>query len=161
MRANRTAGKSGRQKVNQEVQILLHGLQGNCLLLLPGPSFFLPLGMIRQHTNFFKTRFHGLGRFYAELIEDPDAETPSLSDSDSLALADSALGSSARPPVIVSVDCIAIPPYGGFSFQILKLRAVRVVTSQVIHQRNLMIMLSRPHETAHLPNPNIVTLRFE
>ena len=31
----------------------------------------------------------------------------------------------------------------------------------LIHRRNLMIILSRPHETAHLPNPNIVTLRFE
>ena len=36
---NSTGGNSRRQKDNQEVQILLRGLQGSCLLLLPGPWY--------------------------------------------------------------------------------------------------------------------------
>ena len=39
---NSTGGNSRRQKDNQEVQILLRGLQGSCLLLLPGPWYPLP-----------------------------------------------------------------------------------------------------------------------
>ena len=45
-----------------------------------------------------------------------------------MALAISAVGSCATPPVTVSVDCITVPPNEGFSFQMLKLELRELAT---------------------------------
>ena len=95
------------QKNCQVNDFPLHKCQGKCQDSLRA----LMVSSALPKPNFSKTRFQRLCLFHAESKAEHDAESDSLSDSDTVTLSHSALASSAAVPVVAGAVSIKTAGY--------------------------------------------------